>query len=89
MLELVSARGEFPAPATFTVANEGSGTLTWSLSESEDWLSAAPATSRLGAGESQSVTVILVDPDLEPGSYGTVIAVEAGSATPPRRCRWT
>lgn len=75
-LALVSAAGSIPAPRTFLVTNQGSDTLDWSLSENEPWLSAAPVSSRLAGGQTQRVTVTVVDPSLAPGPYSTAIVVD-------------
>ncbi|MBD3166065.1 hypothetical protein GF324_05680, partial [bacterium] len=50
--------GSGPAPsASFTITNEGGGTLEWSTSENVAWLSVSPLSGSLGPWQSTDVTV--------------------------------
>jgi hypothetical protein len=49
--------GETETTKAFTITNEGGGTLEWSLSEGEEWISVAPTSGSLEAALSETVTV--------------------------------
>jgi hypothetical protein len=70
--------GESDTSKTFVVTNGGEGTLEWSLSEAEDWLSTDIASGMLETGLSETVTVE-VDRTLSggPGLITGLITVSA------------
>ncbi len=49
--------GETETSMTVTITNAGGGTLTWSLSEDDEWISVAPTSGTLDAALSETVTV--------------------------------
>jgi len=69
---------------TFSVANAGGQTLTWSATKAVDWITTlAPVGGSLGAGLSQTVTVSVSRVGKTPGGYTAYIQVSSnvGSAT--------
>jgi uncharacterized protein (TIGR03437 family) len=68
-----------PLAATLRVANEGSGTLAFQAAATEPWLSLAPASGSLLAGDFQAVAVTANPAGLRPGTYTARITVTAGA----------
>jgi len=55
---------------SFTVRNDGGGTLEWSASKNVAWVTSLnPSSGSLGAGESTRVTVTVERQGLSPGNY--------------------
>lgn len=59
---------------TFDITNSGTGTLTWSISESISWLT-LNNTSGSTAAETDQVTVTVNRSGLDPGSYDATITI--------------
>ena len=72
-LSFVVLVGRNPGSQTVTITNSGGGTLDWTASETADWMSLAPTSGSLGAGESETVTVMVASADLELGDYQDLI----------------
>ena len=74
--------GETETSLTFTVTNEGGGTLAWSLSDDEAWISAAPTGGSLAAALSETVTVTVDRSGLFfMGTVSGALTVEADGAS--------
>jgi hypothetical protein len=65
---------------TFTVANSGSGTLSYSIQDDAGWLSVNPA-SGTSTGEADTITVTYSTAGLSSGNYNAVITVSGPGAT--------
>jgi hypothetical protein len=65
---------------TFTVRNQGGGTLTYVVTESLPWLSVTPS-SGTSTGEADTLTVQYASPGLAPGSYAGAISVADPAAS--------
>ena len=65
-----------PAAQTFPISNSGSGTLNWTTSSNQSWLTASPASGT----NSGTVTVSASIGSLGTGSYTGAVTVSAGSA---------
>jgi uncharacterized membrane protein len=77
-LVAAAVAGQSPASQTFTVANTGAGTLSYSISENQSWLSVSPATGT-STGELDTVTVSYATGGLSAGTYGATITVSGGA----------
>jgi len=67
---------------SFTVRNDGGGTLNWSASESIPWVvSLSPASGSLGTGKTQSVTVTVDRQGLSPGNYTGSISLSSNGGS--------
>jgi hypothetical protein len=71
-----TAGGASPAPKTLAIDNNGSGSLTFSASESSAWLSVSPSTGSAPA----SVSVRPDTRGLAAGTYTTTVRIDAGGA---------
>jgi uncharacterized protein (TIGR03437 family) len=75
-----TAGGTVPAGQTVSVTNGGSGTLTWTATSSQSWLTVSPAS---GTAPS-SLTVSVSPAALAAGSYtGTVTITASGASNSP------
>ncbi len=73
--------GTNPASQTLYISNSGSGTMNWSVSESETWLTLSPAS----GSNSGSVTLSVDTAGLTAGTYSAQITVAApGASNTPR-----
>ncbi len=72
--------GTSPPNSTFTVANSGLGTLTYSISDNVPWLSVNPDQGT-STGETDFIDIIYDTDELEPESYGATITIDAPGAT--------
>jgi hypothetical protein len=71
--------GETENTMAFTVTNAGWGTLAWSLSQDEAWISATPTSGTLEAALEETVTVEVDRSGLFPiGAVNGTITVDAG-----------
>ncbi len=68
---------------TLQICNNGSAQLTWSLSESLAWLSAAPTSGALDAGACASVTATFSSVGVAPGSYSGSLTVSSNDPDTP------
>ncbi len=74
-------QGSSPGNQTFTIRNSGGGTLSYSISDNQSWLSVSPA-SGTSTGESDTVTLSYSTASLTPGSYSAIVtASAAGTAS--------
>jgi len=80
-LSFTTARGGSPESKTVTVRNSGDGTMSWSAADDVAWLSLAPVSGSLGAGQSATVTVSVASAALAAGGYAATITVTAPGAT--------
>jgi hypothetical protein len=68
--------GADPAPATFTVANDGTGTMSYTISDDSDWMECTP-TADDSAGEADTITVNFSASTLSEGKYTGKITITA------------
>jgi hypothetical protein len=71
------AAGPYSGEQTFSISNSGSGTLTWTVKETKNWMSLSP-TSGTGDG---AVTVSIHPSSLEAGTYTGTITVSDDNAS--------
>jgi hypothetical protein len=82
--KLATDSGE-SAPAGVSITNTGSGTLTWSVSGGDPWVSASPGGGSLNTLSSQPLQVTVVPFGLAPGVYTTSLQISApGASNSPR-----
>ena len=67
------AGGATPAPRTLSVTNAGGGTINWTASDNQPWLTVAPTSGMAPASISVSVSTT----GLTPGSYSGSVTVSA------------
>ncbi len=72
--------GSSPANDTFTVSNSGGGTLSYSVSDDQSWMSVSPTTGT-STGEADTITVSYSAGALAPGTYNGTITVSDSAAT--------
>ena len=58
-----------PASKTYTVTNNGTGVLAWSVSAPAGWLSFSTTSGTLAQGASTTVTATIAAPDADPGNH--------------------
>ena len=65
-----------PSSKTYTVTNTGGGTLSWSASKAQSWVTVSPSSGTLGAGLSTTVTVSINNNanSLSAGSYSDTVS---------------
>lgn len=83
-LAVTAFAGQSPAGLSITVRNAGSGTISYTASDSASWLTITPATGT-STGESDLLSVAFNTTSLAPGAYTATIAVAAPGATPSLR----
>ena len=71
--------GENPPAQALEVCSSGTGTLSWSLTDSAAWLSEAPTSGSLAEDECEDVTVSVDVAGMEVGDYSATITI-IGSA---------
>ena len=66
---------------TFSITNSGDGTLEWSITDDQDWLSVSPSSGSTTT-ESETITVTVDRSGLSDGSYSGTITIQpnVGSA---------
>ncbi len=87
-----NAGGAAPPPQSFTVATQGSGTVSWTAQTADSsgsppaWLSVSPSSWSSGSGRTGSPVAVTVNPaGLAAGKYfGTVEIVSSGAANSPQ-----
>jgi hypothetical protein len=72
--------GVNPSPQTFTVSNTGDGTLNYTVSDNQSWLSVSP-TSGASTGEADTITVTYSAASLSAGTYYATITVDDTAAS--------
>ncbi len=83
-VSLVSSQGGANPQAMIQLSNPGTGTLNWTTSSSQPWLSGVPPSGALAAGGSTSVGVSADVAVLQPGVYlGTLTFSAASSISAP------
>jgi len=79
-----AAEGSSPPDQTFNVWNSGVGTLNYSISVDESWLSCSPA-SGTSTGEQDAITLSYSTSSLSSGEYTAAITVsDAGASNSPQ-----
>lgn len=71
-----TAGGANPAPNTFNISNTGGGTLTWTASDTAEWLTLSPASDT----NSGTVTASANLAGLAAGTYSSTVSVTATGA---------
>ncbi|HZS49907.1 MAG TPA: hypothetical protein VFA54_03540 [Bryobacterales bacterium] len=71
------AGGPNPAPQTFTVTNAGSGTLNFSITGNQSWLTITPASGAVSSGASVTITVNARSANLNAGDYEGALVISA------------
>lgn len=80
-LSFATEAGSNPASKTFSIANDGSGSLTYTISEDGAWLSLSPSTgATLTAGASRLHQAQVNAGGLAPGFHQATITVTAAAA---------
>ncbi|MFB3041779.1 MAG: hypothetical protein ACE1ZS_08320 [Candidatus Poribacteria bacterium] len=72
--------GPNPSNQTLRISNSGGGTLNWSVSDNQSWLSLSP-TSGSSTGETDTVSVRVNIAGLSDGTYNATITISASGAT--------
>ena len=65
----------------FTITNEGTGTLAWTVAEEETWLTVSPGSGSTTT-EADDVTVTVSRAGLDPGDYTGTVTVTPGEGDP-------
>jgi hypothetical protein len=79
-LSASSNQGSNASQQSFKVANSGSGTLTYSITDNASWLSCSPR-SGTSTGEADTVKVSYTTSGLAAGTYSATITVTASGAS--------
>lgn len=79
-IDVSTTIGSNPADGSFGVRNGGPDTITYTISESCDWLSLSP-TNGTSTGEIDTITIGYHTVDLEPGTYECDVTITAPEAT--------
>ena len=75
-----------PLPKSLSLRNTGGGTLTWSISDDRNWVTAhTPANTTTGTTttETDSITVSIDTLNLQPNTYSASITITAPGASNP------
>ncbi len=78
-LEFEEYEGDDPAPRDMTVTNDGGGTLHWTASADQAWVTVSPASGDLDSGSDAAIEVNVDASGLSAGTHSAVITV-AGNA---------
>ena len=75
--------GEFTTILSFTISNEGTAPLNWSISSNQSWIAVNPSSGTTNAGNPTDVSVTVDRTDSDAGSYSGSIYVQSngGDAT--------
>lgn len=80
LLSFSAVQGANPANQSFSVSNTGGGTLDYTVSDNQSWISVTP-TSGSSTGEADAIQVSIASAALAPGIYnGTVTVQQTGGA---------
>jgi len=72
------AGGALPVPQSVLVTNGGTGSMTWSASSNQSWLSVSPTS---GAGNTADLNISIITTSLDPGQlYTGIITVTSPEA---------
>lgn len=81
-LTVTVLQGQDAASQTFAVGNSGSGTLNYSITDNQTWLSESPASGTIAAGEpNETITTSFNTASLAAGTYSATITVSDPNAT--------
>ena len=83
-LSYETTEGTDPASKSFTVKNDGGGTLEYTVSSNRNWLSLSRSSGSLAAGASQSVSVSVDASGLAVGTQSGTITVGGNGANAPQ-----
>ena len=72
--------GTNPASQILSIWNSGGGTLSWSISDTADWLTISPASGS-STGEIDNITLLVDIAGMDAGNYAAVITISAPNAT--------
>src|SRR5437588_8870794 len=73
-LNFTTLQGTNPAPQSFTITNTGNTTLNWVITEDQNGIDFAPASSRSGSLAPNKSAVITVTPNVLQANAGTLAA---------------
>ncbi|MEZ4397939.1 MAG: BACON domain-containing carbohydrate-binding protein, partial [Candidatus Krumholzibacteriia bacterium] len=76
--------GATSGSTTFTVQNEGSGTMNWSQSDNASWLTVSPSSGSLDAGQSATLTATYQANSGCNQRVGTITVTAAGAQGSPK-----
>ncbi|HYM12490.1 MAG TPA: hypothetical protein VEU62_17265 [Bryobacterales bacterium] len=80
-----TAGGAAPAAQTFSVANSGGGTISYTITSDQPWLAATPGSGTVTASSPATITVTVNIASLAPGSYtGTLSVAASGVSRSPQ-----
>jgi hypothetical protein len=82
-LSYETTEGTDPSAKSFTVKNDGGGTLEYTVSSNRNWLSLSRSSGSLAAGASQSVSVSVDASGLAVGTQSGTITVGGNGANAP------
>ncbi len=80
-LTFVADPGTDPSPVTLSLANSGDATLNWSASDNASWLTVAPGSGNLVAGQNTTLSVDVDISGLTAGTHAATITVADPSAS--------
>jgi hypothetical protein len=72
--------GANPAGQTLSLWNSGTGILTWSATDSADWLILSPTSGSSAAGETDNVALSVDISGMNAGSYAALVTISAPAA---------
>ena len=76
--------GQNPAPQTLSIQNTGGGTLKWTATKTQDWLTINPTSgSSTGPGNLNPVTISVNISGLPIGTYTDTITISGGNPSIP------
>lgn len=82
---LTAAKGTDGSAGSFDITNTGTGIMSYTVVEADDWLGVRPASGTLDQGQTASVTVTPSASGRDTGTYTGVITVTApGAANAPQ-----
>jgi hypothetical protein len=80
-----TAGGGNPTNQLFTVSNDGGQTLNYNLTKDSTWLTVAPTSGSLTAGNSDDITVSIDIAGLTAGTYTDTVFVSGNTANSPQK----
>lgn len=83
--DLTPCEGDPPFPQSWSIVNDGGGTLNWRATSNASWLSVSPSSGSLNLGQSQEGSVSVSDSSLPYGTYvGTITIRDANASNSPQ-----